>query len=57
MEHEGQLISVDSRVSNNIINEAIVEEIITELVNYRVDHKEFCYGDSRFDLKLTNDST
>lgn len=51
----GQLVSVDSRVSNRLVLEALRNQNIEELSEYNVIKPEFNYGHTRFDFFLANE--
>ncbi len=52
VEHKNNLVSVDSRVPNKVVEEAIKAFKIPEFQGYRVERREPIFGDSRFDLQL-----
>jgi len=55
VECQGNLVSVDSRVPNTVVEEAIELGLIPEFSGYRVECREPTFYDSRFDFLLTND--
>ncbi|OGD58073.1 hypothetical protein A3K78_00425 [Candidatus Bathyarchaeota archaeon RBG_13_52_12] len=55
-EHEGTLVSIDSRVPNSVIDESIRAELLPEFDGYVIDRHEPIFGDSRFDLRLIDGS-
>ena len=55
VECQGNLVSVDSRVPNTVVEEAIEVGLIPEFFGYRVECREPTFDDSRFDFLLTND--
>jgi sugar fermentation stimulation protein A len=54
--HNGQTISVDSRVPNKLVFEALKNKDIEEFSQYDTIRKEYSYGHSRFDFLLANKS-
>ncbi len=53
--HNGQWVSVDSRVPNKLVLEALRKQDIKELSEYSVIKPEYGYGHTRFDFFLTNE--
>jgi sugar fermentation stimulation protein A len=53
--HNGQRVSLDSRVSNKLVLEALKNKDIPELSEYNRIKPEFSYGHSRLDFLLTNE--
>ena len=54
--HEGQIVSIDSRVPNKLTYEALKDRKIPELDGYETIKKEYSYGKSRLDFLLSNGS-
>ena len=54
VEHDGTLVSVDSRTPNTVLAEAIQAGTTPEFEKYTVERREPSYDDSRFDLLLTD---
>ena len=52
--HEGQIVSVDSRLPNKLVLEALRNRDIKELSEYPEIRPEYGYGHSRFDFFLAN---
>jgi len=55
--HKGTLVSIDSRVPNNILHEAITEGMLSEFAGFHVSKTEPTFHNSRFDLLLKNQET
>jgi len=55
-DHDGVLVSIDSRVPNSVIEESIRSGLIPEFGGYVIDRREPIFGDSRFDLHLIKGS-
>lgn len=53
--HNGQMVSVDSRVPNKLILEALRNREIEELSDYNTIKPEYGYGHTRFDFFLANE--
>jgi len=53
--HNGQMVSVDSRVPNKLVLEALKNRDIEELSEYNVIKPEYDYGHTRFDFFLANE--
>ena len=53
VEHDGILVSVDSRVPNELIHNALKSGFFEELREYRRITRESTYGSSRFDFRLS----
>ena len=53
--HNGQRVSLDSRVPNKLVLEALKNKDIQELSEYNMIKPEFSYGHSRLDFLLTNE--
>lgn len=53
VEHNGILVSVDSRVPNELIYSALKSGFFEELREYRRITRESMYGSSRFDFRLS----
>ncbi len=53
----GNLVSIDSRVPNTIVEEAIELKTIEELKEFTVEKREFTHLDSRLDFYLKSKST
>lgn len=51
----GQLVSVDTRIPNDLVFTAIRLGVIPELVGYRECRREYVFGSSRFDFLLSGD--
>lgn len=54
VEHNGILVSIDSRIPNKVLNEAINKGELSEFDGFFVERKEPSFHDSRFDLLLSN---
>lgn len=54
VEHDGILVSIDSRLPNKILNEAIKQGELSEFDGLFVERNEPPFNDSRFDLLLSN---
>ena len=52
--HNGMLVSIDSRVPNKILHEAITEGKLSEFEGFQVSRNEPPFHNSRFDLLLVN---
>lgn len=57
VEHNGILISVDSRVPNELIYAALQSGFFDELRTYTRIARESVYGSSRFDFRLSTENT
>ncbi len=57
VDHGHFLVSVDSRVPNDVVEESIEAGIVREFHGYRVDRREPGFGDSRLDFQLTKGSS
>jgi sugar fermentation stimulation protein A len=55
--HEGQRISIDSRIPNRLVYEALTKQEIQEISRYTSVQPEYTYGDSRIDFRLSNSDT
>jgi sugar fermentation stimulation protein A len=55
--HNGTLVSIDSRVPNKLLHEAITECKLSEFEGFHVSRSEPMFHDSRFDLLLKNHET
>ena len=55
VEHQGVLVSVDSRTPNNLADEAITQGKIPEFKGYRIKKREHTVEDSRLDFLLEGD--
>lgn len=53
--HEGQMVSVDSRVPNRLVFEALKNGDIKEISDYPIIKPEYNLGHSRFDFFLANE--
>jgi sugar fermentation stimulation protein A len=53
--HNGQWVSVDSRVPNKLVLEALRNRDIEELTEYNIIKPEYGYGHTRFDFFLANE--
>jgi len=53
--HNGQIVSVDSRVPNKLVLEALKNRDIEELLEYNIIKPEYGYGHTRFDFFLANE--
>ena len=49
-----RLISIDSQVPNKVFLESIKKGIVEEFKGYELVEKEKSFGNSKFDIKLTN---
>jgi sugar fermentation stimulation protein A len=54
VQHDGVLVSIDSRIPNKVLNEAINRGELSEFHGFFVERKEPPFHDSRFDLLLSN---
>ena len=54
--HQGELVSVDTRVPNRLVFLALKNKDITEFSKYDFVKPESGYGSSRFDFFLSNDN-
>jgi sugar fermentation stimulation protein A len=53
--HNGQMVSVDSRVPNKLVLEALRNRDLEELSEYNIIKPEYGYGHTRFDFFLANE--
>lgn len=53
--HNGEMVSVDSRVPNKLVLEALKNRDIEELSEYNIIKPEYRYGHTRFDFFLANE--
>ena len=54
--HNGELVSVDTRVPNKLVFKALKNKSLNEFKKYDVVKPEWRYGHSRLDFLLSNDS-
>ncbi len=52
--HEGELVSLDTRVPNKLVSEALKNKDLGEFIMYDFVKPEWSYGSSRFDFFLSN---
>jgi sugar fermentation stimulation protein A len=55
VDHDGILVSIDSRVPNKVVSESINEGKIPEFRNLSLNRVEYIYLDSRLDILLKGD--
>jgi sugar fermentation stimulation protein A len=53
--HDGELVSVDTRIPNKLVLEALKNKSLKEFKKYDVVKPEWKYGSSRLDFLLSND--
>lgn len=53
--HDGELVSVDTRVPNKLIFKVLKNKSLKEFMKYDVVKPEWKYGNSRLDFLLSND--
>jgi sugar fermentation stimulation protein A len=56
MEHNNQLVYINTIATNNLVYEALINKEIKELVEYNEVKKEVVFGESRFDFLLRNET-
>ena len=54
--HNGELVSVDTRVPNKLVFEALKNKELEEFKDYDFVKPEWSYGNSRFDFFLSNNN-
>ena len=53
---DGVLVSIDSRIPNQIISEAISNNLIPEFFGTKIERREYTWGRSRIDFVLKDES-